>query len=100
MRSNQNGFTLIKLLVLLIILGCILGILAILIVPSFGMFKPDESVIRAAKTMTKNPVISDSNIALFSCSSGDIMKFDVKDESGQSVGYVCKGLFKGATPRF
>lgn len=102
MNLDRSKLTIAETLSIATISVCvvmILGVSCILLVASTGFYPPDKSVARAAKIMTNKPIISNSSFPLFIC-FGDIMKFDVKDESGQLVGYVCKGLFKGATPKF
>lgn len=67
---------------------------------------PDDSVYKAAKSMTINPVVSKGHFAFFGCSNGDTFKYNITTQSGEYVGYVCQGwspipgVQKGATPRF
>lgn len=93
----MKGFTLIELLASVVILGAVcvgIGYAAKL------SSSPDDAVFRAAKTMTNVPIVSNGSFAWWGCSSGDLMRYEVEDGAGNPVGYVCKGLTKGATPRF
>lgn len=62
---------------------------------------PNDAVLRAAKSMTPEPVVSRAGFAFWGCSEDDLFRFEVTTQSGESVGYICQGLFlKGATPRY
>jgi hypothetical protein len=101
---QSKGFTLAELLVSIVFLGIFgAGLFAL-----FGKMSvdPDAAVMRAAKAMTPSPIVADGGFAWYGCSKGDTFRFEVKDSSGASVGYVCQGwsiipgLERGATPRF
>ncbi len=61
---------------------------------------PDQSVLRAAESIVKSPTVSNGKFAVFGCSNGDVYRYEVTASDGKTVGYVCKGLVKGATARF
>lgn len=88
---------------LLELIGIILAILAALYYLS--TISPDvtDSVLRAAKTIDSSPVISKGRVEMLRCGKGDLYSFDVSNQSGEHLGYVCTGNAfnnKGATARF
>jgi hypothetical protein len=70
---------------------------------SFISIEPDSAVLRAAQTLSPNPIIDRGRVELLRCGKGDRYSFDVSDSIKGHVGYVCLGdsfSHKGATARF
>jgi hypothetical protein len=61
---------------------------------------PDENVLKVAKSLTDQPIVSDGRRTFFGCKRGDIYVYEVTNPNGKYVGYVCQGFLKGATARF
>jgi prepilin-type N-terminal cleavage/methylation domain-containing protein len=68
--KSEKGFTLIELLVVLVFLG-VLVVGGVSVANAGGSLSPDDSVLKAARSMTPNPIVSNGRVAFYGCSNGD-----------------------------